>query len=181
MKSALVGKFFHSFKDEERTVEWQGKVVAQIEPSVYLVETYSWIGGDVYTTELVRLESMFGWCFYDSLREMKEALKHKWSGGKDINSRHVQLDSLEAFLHNQADNGKPLTASGSTGVWENRHILPPSLGCLSKAKLACLVKELLESGRIVKAHGKGERDRKWLCSSGDSFSCGKISILPGDY
>lgn len=66
---SLVGSYFHGTADRS----WQGCVVAEITPQVYLVELFSWIGGDSTHQELVRLDDMTGWWFYDSCEWMNSS------------------------------------------------------------------------------------------------------------
>jgi hypothetical protein len=69
---SLVGSFFHS--DSERG--WQGCIVAEPAPGVYLVETYEWIAGTSHNQLLVRIEEMNDWRFYDSAEWMNNAYEH---------------------------------------------------------------------------------------------------------
>ncbi len=69
---SLIGSFFLS--DSERG--WQGCVVAEPFPGVYLVETFSWIAGDSYSQELVPLGEMKEWTFYDTADWMQNAYEH---------------------------------------------------------------------------------------------------------
>ncbi len=66
---SLVGSFFHS--DAERG--WQGCVVAEPAPGVYLVETFEWLSGSSHDQQLVRFEDMYGWAFYDHAEWMGNA------------------------------------------------------------------------------------------------------------
>jgi hypothetical protein len=68
----LVGQFFHS--DAARG--WQGRIEAQIEPSVYLVALFDWIIGQETRREIVPLEEMQGWVFYESDDDMRFAYEH---------------------------------------------------------------------------------------------------------
>jgi hypothetical protein len=74
---SLVGSFFLSFEpqqdsSERRRVCWQGVVVAEPHPGVYLVETFDWVVGSAYTQQLVRIGEMVdgGWQFFDSAEWM---------------------------------------------------------------------------------------------------------------
>jgi hypothetical protein len=69
---SLVGSFFHS--DAER--EWQGAVVAEPHPGVYLVELFEWLAGSSTSQHLVRIEDLVGWQFYDSAEWMDSAYTH---------------------------------------------------------------------------------------------------------
>jgi hypothetical protein len=59
--SSLVGSFFHS--DHKRG--WQGCVVAEPSPGVYLVETFEWLAGSSTSQHLIPLADMKDWTFYD--------------------------------------------------------------------------------------------------------------------
>jgi hypothetical protein len=79
-RDSLVGSYFHS--DHARG--WQGCVVAEPAAGVYLVETFGWLGGDSTHQELVRIDEMFGWQFYDTADWMKNSYEHgglaeKWT------------------------------------------------------------------------------------------------------
>jgi hypothetical protein len=69
---SLVGSFFHG--DVER--RWQGCVVAEPIAGVYLVELFGWLVGDSTEQQLVRIEDMAGWAFYDSADWMNNAYEH---------------------------------------------------------------------------------------------------------
>lgn len=97
------------------------------------------------------------------------------------NNFPLQLNILEAFLADQADAGKPLTARGSMGIWENKEILPAALRDVSKHALSGLVEELVSSQRIVKASAKGNSVKKWLCAPGSDFDQGDGEIVPGGF
>jgi hypothetical protein len=76
---SLVGSYFHS--DAERG--WQGCVVAEPAPGIYLVETFEWIVGSSHEQALVRIEDIVGWHFYDDAEWMKNAyevggLRQQW-------------------------------------------------------------------------------------------------------
>jgi hypothetical protein len=76
---SLVGSFFHS--DAKRG--WQGAVVAEPHPGVYLVELFEWLVGSSTSQHLVRIEDMAGWQFYDTAEWMGNAynyggLKRQW-------------------------------------------------------------------------------------------------------
>lgn len=66
---SLVGSFFHGTADRS----WQGCVVAEVAPQVYLVELFEWIAGSSSEQKLVRLEEMLGWRFYDDAKWMNNA------------------------------------------------------------------------------------------------------------
>lgn len=78
--TSLVGSFFHSGFERG----WQGCVVAEPAPGVYLVETFSWMMGESYDQHLVPITGMVAeeWRFYDTadwMRESSEAIRGIWA------------------------------------------------------------------------------------------------------
>ena len=75
--SVLVGRYFHSFKetDGHKVVDGQGQVVEQINDKYYLVRL-DWRVGTGCVRQVVVLEEMLGWHFYESAEDMREWLKH---------------------------------------------------------------------------------------------------------
>lgn len=69
---SLVGSFFHS--DAKRG--WQGAVVAEPRPGIYLVELFEWLAGSSASQHLVRIEDMAGWQFYDTAEWMTNTYDH---------------------------------------------------------------------------------------------------------
>ncbi|GJF06569.1 GIY-YIG nuclease family protein [Pseudonocardia sp. D17] len=67
--SSLVGSFFHG--DVER--QWQGCIVAEPAPGMYLVELFSWFSGGSTEQRLVPIADMVTWTFYDSSAWMVDA------------------------------------------------------------------------------------------------------------
>lgn len=65
---SLVGSFFHA--NPERG--WQGQVVAEPQPGLYLVELYSWLSGRPNGQKLIGAATMLAedWQFYDSAEKM---------------------------------------------------------------------------------------------------------------
>lgn len=70
--TSLVGSFFLS--DHHRG--WQGCVVAEPAPGVFLVETFDWLLGAPHDQQLVPLAEMAGWTFYDDATWMTNAYDH---------------------------------------------------------------------------------------------------------
>ena len=68
----LVGLFFHSIKDDGKTIEWQGRVKGHVggPKDLYLLQLYEWVVGGESNQELVPSKKMAGWHFYDSAEEM---------------------------------------------------------------------------------------------------------------
>lgn len=72
--SSLVGSFFHSCAE----TGWQGCVVAEPVPGVYLVELFSWFMGESTNQCLIPIDRMVseGWQFYDTAEWMKNTYEH---------------------------------------------------------------------------------------------------------
>lgn len=77
---SLVGSFFHGCA----TRGWQGLVVAEPHPGVYLLELFSWVMGEASHQQLIRIDVMAdeGWQFYDTAEWMNDSyhygLKQQW-------------------------------------------------------------------------------------------------------
>ena len=50
---------------EDGQVNYQGRVVQCVEPGIYLIEHFEWMVGNPAGEELVRIEDMLDWKFYD--------------------------------------------------------------------------------------------------------------------
>jgi hypothetical protein len=76
-QSPLVGLFFHSLKDDGKTIELQGHVKGHVggPKDLYLLQLFEWITGGETHQELVPSEKMAGWRFYDSNEEMDNNYK----------------------------------------------------------------------------------------------------------
>jgi hypothetical protein len=76
--TSLVGSYFHSGWQQG----WQGCVVAEPAPGVYLVERFSWLAGESLDQQLVPIGDMTDWQFYDTAEWMRNTyehgLKHRW-------------------------------------------------------------------------------------------------------
>lgn len=90
-RPTLVGKFFHTRKPDG-AAGWQGRVIEEPSPGVYLCGLFEWLMGYEDTRVLVRLEDMLAsfdaeggsfarFEFYDSADEMSDkwnrVLQHK--------------------------------------------------------------------------------------------------------
>lgn len=74
---SLVGSFFHS--DQRRG--WQGCVLAEVAPQVYLVELFEWMMGSSSAQKLVPLADMMEWSFYDTsewLQNSSDDVQRRW-------------------------------------------------------------------------------------------------------
>ena len=83
--SVLVGRYFHSFKemDGHKVVDGQGQVVEQINDKYFLVRL-DWRVGTGSVQQVITLEEMLGWHFYENVEDMREWLKraHKEDNAK---------------------------------------------------------------------------------------------------
>jgi hypothetical protein len=74
--ASLVGSFVHRNvgTDDDGGV-WQGAVVAEPAPGIYLIEWFSWIAGDSTHQTLVPITDMTGpgWRIYDTAEWMRNA------------------------------------------------------------------------------------------------------------
>jgi hypothetical protein len=72
----LVKKWFHSFTPcqycEKPHVQWQGQILARLPSGSYLVQTYSWVMGELYDQQIVTPERIEreSWRFYDDNETM---------------------------------------------------------------------------------------------------------------
>lgn len=69
----LVGKWFHSFRDDE--VSYQGQFVDHIQGEFYIVRLHSWVDGESTGMYLVQLNSltMEPLKLFDTAAEMRES------------------------------------------------------------------------------------------------------------
>lgn len=65
---SLVGTFFHA----NAARGWQGVVVAEPQPGLYLVQLFEWLMGEPNIQKLIPANTMLveDWKFYDSAEEM---------------------------------------------------------------------------------------------------------------
>ena len=73
-KDLLVGKFFHTFKDD--LLDKQGEVLGMTPDGSYLVAYFSWLCGDELYQVLVRPEEMHDWWFYPDSETMRYSVAH---------------------------------------------------------------------------------------------------------
>ena len=69
----LKGLFFHSLKDDGLTIEWQGKILAQVNKDYYLVQLFEWFVGEPSACKLVSFAFMLNWNFYPDNKSMRQA------------------------------------------------------------------------------------------------------------
>jgi hypothetical protein len=85
-RSSLVGSWFHSDKDRQ----WQGCVVAEPSPGIYLVEIAEWLTGEMDCQRLVRIGDMLDWQFYDTISWMRNTYEHgqtPWTSCGEISAK----------------------------------------------------------------------------------------------
>lgn len=91
---SLVGSFFLS---RERP-GWQGCVVAEPKPGMYLVELFSWMMGDSTNQQLVPIEEMHGWTFYDEATWMENAyetyVSKQWDREREEKAERLPADEI---------------------------------------------------------------------------------------
>ena len=90
--SVLVGRYFHSFKemDGHKVVDGQGQVVEQINDKYFLARL-DWRVGTGSVQQVIPLEEMIGWHFYENVEDMRAWFKraHKENNAKKIRSSRV--------------------------------------------------------------------------------------------
>jgi hypothetical protein len=69
----LVGKFFHSFEADKKTIKWQGIVESEVSSELLLVQLFSWLTGEDIDQVLVPVADMKYWKFYPDADAMNEA------------------------------------------------------------------------------------------------------------
>jgi hypothetical protein len=84
---SLVGSCFHSFDDG--MVCWQGTIVAEPHAGIYLVELCEWLIGAATHQQLVRIEDMVDWHFYDDPEWMNSRYRTKWEAVADQRERET--------------------------------------------------------------------------------------------
>lgn len=75
---SLVGSWFLS----DHTRGWMGIVVGEVAPQVYLCQTYDWLVAAPYDQQLVGIDDMVGWRFFDSAKWMGTAcedVRQRWN------------------------------------------------------------------------------------------------------
>jgi hypothetical protein len=89
LKSGLIGRAFHTFRETksgQRGVVYQGIVRARIEDGLYLVQYFEWLVGEPSTLELVRIEDMLNWQFYEDTEHMNFWYEHRYHKPDDADT-----------------------------------------------------------------------------------------------
>ena len=71
-------------------------------------------------------------------------------------------EALTTAITRAAENGHPFTHYGGTGIFRQRHRLPPALHDVGRRALEALVQDLLNESALVKGTADGSREPKWL-------------------
>ena len=82
----LIGKYFHSFKEETGKLCWQGQIVGMPHPDYVLVELFEWMAGMANGGKLVPLSDVANnWNIYETAEEMNNHFKDhpSWRTGDD--------------------------------------------------------------------------------------------------
>jgi hypothetical protein len=74
--TGLVGRFFHAF-DQHGFVQFQGRVVSQIDETHYLVQFYEWIVGEANTIHIRTLAQMLEWQFNEDADHWRFWFEHR--------------------------------------------------------------------------------------------------------
>lgn len=87
---SLIGSYFHG----NAARGWQGAVVAEPRPGIYLVELFSWLGGNSSCQHLIPIETMVEeqWRFYDTAEWMNNEYNHGGVGRRWEMERAEQRD-----------------------------------------------------------------------------------------
>jgi hypothetical protein len=128
---SLVGSFFHSRSDNG----WQGCVVAEPAPGIYLVELFEWIVGSSNDQQLVALADMSGWRFCDDAKWMNNSyangVQRRWEHERQtpeqqesITSVQQCVDAIELFLPVGRENAMLST--------ELRTLVMRAVGCTDR-------------------------------------------------
>jgi len=81
---SLLGSYFHS--DDDRG--WQGWVIGEPHPGVFLVELFSWIDGSANGQKVVPIAEMSEWEFFDTSEEMRHAYENRVAPRREMGGQH---------------------------------------------------------------------------------------------
>jgi hypothetical protein len=84
--STLIGRCFHTFRETGnggRSIQHQGIVRARVEDGLYLVQYFEWFAGEANTMQLVRIEDMLAWQFYEDAEHMNFWYAHRYHPRED--------------------------------------------------------------------------------------------------
>ena len=87
----LLGKFFLSYHPDG-AVLWQGRILSQPKPGLFLVQLYEWFLGEPSDQILVPIAQMQGWSFYPDVEGWHYATRLK-TGAVPLLDPHVSVPS----------------------------------------------------------------------------------------
>jgi hypothetical protein len=111
---SLVGSYFHTYNSDEdrnvhRDLHYQGCVVAEPAPGVYLVELFSFMHGASTGQRLCRLEDMTNWEFFDTAPWMNNVYEH------DVGPRMERDEARkERALRQTLDEGSAMSPTNGS-------------------------------------------------------------------
>lgn len=73
-KNPLIGQFFHSLKSGQ--ICWQGRVISEPMPGVFLVQLYEWAFGEPNVRRMVKAGDMVDWLFYPTAEDWNYSAEH---------------------------------------------------------------------------------------------------------
>ncbi len=104
----------------------------------------------------------------DSLDKIngQQVISAKLESTNDVLMQLLLLDIVSA-----AQNGRPFTETGDTGVYKRREELDERLRVISRDQIEEMVQELLKEKKIYRCITSGSRFPKWLDIKGGPY-CG---------
>ena len=113
--SVLVGRYFHSFKemDGRKVVDGQGQVVEQINDKYYLVRL-DWRVGTGSVQQIITLEEMIGWHFYENVEDMREWFKRAHKEDNAKSPAHRESSLLPSLSRDSRLDGRPYSLTWIT-------------------------------------------------------------------
>lgn len=96
--------------------------------------------------------------------------------------KQTRRDSLDILVSNiavAAENGRPFTKTGLSGLYNRREELSPEIRSHGKKALDEMAQELLDKKKIAKCIAKGSSTPKWLDVPGGPFSEGRGEFAEG--
>jgi hypothetical protein len=82
----LIGRWFHSFHADGRTVIWQGQILG-LTHGRYLVQLYEWVLGEPSTERLIPVADVAGWQFYPSAQAKNDWYENVYSPRREQERR----------------------------------------------------------------------------------------------
>jgi len=77
IRDSLIGSYFLG----DVTAQYQGCVIAEPCPGIYLVELFDWLIGESSEQRLVKIERMMNWHFFDEHEWMRNAYRDRVGPG----------------------------------------------------------------------------------------------------